>query len=167
MAIRILFLSLLVFGLFGCGGGGGGKNNGSNPLAQRYQALLNDAENEDLDDAMSNYSFDFLNDCEDYDDVENGLDGQFSTPNYSIDFRDLDVTFWEIDGNLGYAEGTVRVIETLDGDVEDDVLNFEMYFRRENGVWLLYGDQLCLAPVAPLAGKTTPITEQLGLKKKG
>jgi hypothetical protein len=162
--ICVLFLLVVTLCVYGCGGGGGGGNGSGNPFFSRYQSLLNDAEDEDLDDTMSNYSFDFFHDCTDYDDVEDSWADLFDDPGVSVDYSELDITFWDIQGDEGYAEGTFHVRTDDNGTITHDDPEFAMYFRREDGEWLLYGDQLCVSPNAPKPAKLS-IAQLLGVRK--
>jgi hypothetical protein len=161
----VLFLLSVALCLPGCGGGGGGNGSGD-ALVSRYQALLRDVEDQDLEDTMSNYSFDYFHDCIDFDEEADFWDDLFSEPGLSIDIRDLDVTFTEIDGNEGYAEGSFIIRIDDDGDITEEEAFFEMFFRREDGVWRLYGDQECSGTPTRATDAKPTIGDMLGKKDK-
>jgi len=137
-------LSALAAFLIGCGGSGDGLGGGSgDPLESRIRALFNDVNQEDLNGTMSHFSDQYLNDCFDWFDVRDEFQGIFSTPSYSEDWIDLDVTFSDIQGDVGYAEGTFVIRTNDNGNVTEDPFDFAWDFVRENGRWVLIGNQLC------------------------
>lgn len=138
---NLLLILLLAMTLIGCGGGGIGGSN--NALRNRYQALMNDINDEDLNDTMSNYSFDFFNDCQDWQDVRDGWEDIFTTPNYHLELDDLQITFSDINGDFGVLEGSFRSTENDNGFITEEIVDFAMDFVREDGTWRLYGNQAC------------------------
>ena len=148
----LFFLVLASIGLViaGCGGGDGGIGS-NNVLRSRIQSFFSDVNDEDLDGTMSNFSDNYLNDCFDWFDIRDEFETLFTEPNYSERWIDLDVDFEENDGNFGYAEGTFTIRVNDGGIITEEQADFAWDFVREDGRWVLYGNQFC--NVAPLSTK--------------
>jgi ketosteroid isomerase-like protein len=144
---------------FGCGGGGGGGGvggGGTSGVEATVRALFTDVNQEDLNGTMSHFSDNYLNDCFDWVDVRNEFEDIFNTPNYSEDWIDLDITFSEVDGDFGYAEGTFVIRTNDNGVITEDPYDFAWDFIREDGRWKLIGNQQCnLAPAQKDAAEPT------------
>ena len=138
-AAAVLALALL---LIGCGGGGIGGGSRSS-LESRIQSMFNEINDEDLNGTMSHFSEDYLDDCFNWLDVRDEFEDIFNTPDYSEDWIDLDVTFTDTDGDLGYAEGTFTIRTNDNGNITEDDFEFAWDFVWEDGRWKQVGNQVC------------------------
>lgn len=151
--IRVLLLAVLAVVVFGCGGGGGGGGSTSDPLVAVFQRIFRNIENESLVGVMENYSFDFYNACQDYNDAEDAYDNLLEPDGLALDVRDIRFTYSEHNGSTGFVEGSF-VIRATDGvDYEDFPYEISMEMILEDGVWRLYGDQQCNIETNDLKGK--------------
>lgn len=141
----LMAIAALMIGCGGSGGGNGGGGGGTSGVESRIRSLFTEVNQEDLDGTMSHFSQNYLNDCFDWWDVQAEFDDIFSTPNYSEDWIDLDVTFSESDGNFAYAEGTFVIRTNDNGNVFEDPYDFAWDFVWEDGRWKLIGNQQCNA----------------------
>lgn len=149
MKIRLIRNAAIFFALtvatltafVGCAGSG--TDSASNPLLARYEAFLAAWAAENLDAVMANFSLAYLDDCETYDDIEEKAQAIFDDPDVSITFSNLTVTSSQITGDFGLLVGTITTTFTGPGGTDIETEEIEIRFRRESGVWLVYGDQLC------------------------
>lgn len=139
VAVLLALAALMI----GCGGSGGIGGGSRTSIESRIRSMFNEINDEDLNGTMSYFSENYLNDCFDWFDVRDEFEDIFNTPNYSEDWIDLDVTFSDIQGDVGYAEGTFVIRTNDNGNVTEDPFDFAWDFVRENGRWVLIGNQLC------------------------
>jgi hypothetical protein len=151
--------------------GCGGSQSEEDRIVARIQSLLADANREDLNATMSNYSFDY---CDDVDFCGGGNYNQerdcwintFTDPLSRVQFSDLRVTDVQVSQaqNEGYIDAIVhfRVFDQFNNLIGEDDYSFRMWMREEGTRWVMWGDGNCTdSPTSPAQkwkdriGKTT------------
>jgi hypothetical protein len=76
----------------------------------------------------------------------------------------LQISFSDNDGTVGHIEGSVHIMENDNGSVIEYEHPFVMTMVKEDGVWHLYGDQMCVnRPV--FRSKAERVLAQLGVTR--
>ena len=152
----LAFLAACVVTVFvvGCGGSGSDEDR----IVSRIQSLLADANREDLNDTMANYSLDYCDDVDfcgggTYQDERDCWLNTFTDPQTSVRFSDLEVVNVQVNpqGTEGFIDATVHfvVLDQFGGVIAEDDYSFRMFMVKENGQWLMWGDGNCAGSDAP------------------
>jgi hypothetical protein len=132
--------------------GCGGSRSDVDRIVARIQSLLSDANNENISETMSNYSFDYCDDVDfcgggTFQDERDCWVNTFTDPNTFVRFSDLRVLDVQLNQNQteGFIDATVHfiVFDQFGGFIAEDDYTFRMFMIKEGTRWLMWGDGNC------------------------